>query len=505
MKKRNTEEKSTVDFSKLIPIIKKIILALISGVFGFALNWIFGDRLIEGIITLVIVGLLCLAGWIVTCIYESKTNILTILQKDLKNGKNQEAVKLGCAVSRAMFLSGKNKERCLISERVIEALENIRKSNTTNIELNDKSEDVVLLKAKITIDDFGWSYYLCDNFKNKTSAENKVKEGIKDCLRYFISNSGEDKRNQVFGIIFKGLRHLCSMNIENFEVISSEELRNNTDLLNEYKIQIKNLGGFLGWLINDCNMYESGQSNILINYLINIFPEINLIQENFIDQFQQWAIKQMKTAKFALGTYNFRTKFYLVLAKICDIEGKDTEIKNNYLNEAKRLSLLMTVGYSPSDQDLTWISSTFSFGNEISTLINERSCFKCKDSERFVKGYVLLGTVAMAFGNISFMEEAKNAFEKAVEESKSVNRIDTYQRAQRKIISINERIFMYYFMGKLKSSEELLKDINIIIKRMDEIQRETKDFLGCPDKKMTNSCKERKKKYKKIIRQLKEN
>ena len=59
----------------------------------------------------------------------------------------------------------------------------------------------------------------------------KKLEGIKDCLRYFISNSGEDKRNQVFGIIFKGLRHLCSMNIENFEVISSKELRSNADLL----------------------------------------------------------------------------------------------------------------------------------------------------------------------------------------------------------------------------------------------------------------------------------
>ncbi len=504
MKKTDSGEKETFDFSKLITIVKKVILALISGIFGFALNWIFGDKLIEGIITLVVVGVLCLVGWILTCIFESKTNILTILQKDLKNEKYQEVVKLGCAVSRAMFLAEKNKERCLISEKVIEALDKIQKSNTVNIELSDRSEDVVLLKAKITIDDFGWSYYLCNNFKNKTSAENKIKEGIKDCLRYFISNSGEDKRNQVFGIIFKGLRHLCSMNIENFEVISSKELRSNADLLKEYQIPIKNLGGFLGWLIGDCNMYEEGETENLKNYLVDLFPEISLIREDFIEQFQEWATKQMKTAKFALGTYNFRTKFYLSLARICDIEDKVSNIKNNHLNDAKRLALLMTVGYSTSDQDLTWISSTFSFGNEISTLISERNYFKCKDSERFVKGYVLLGTVAMAFGNISFMKEARKAFEKAVEESKSVNRMDTYKRAQRKIISINERIFMYDFTGKLKSNEELLKDLNTIINRMNEIQLEAKTFLGYPDRKMTNSCKERKKKYKKIRRQLKE-
>ena len=505
MKKRIIRERQMFDVNSLIPIIRKVIVAFLSALFGFAINWVFDGKTTEGIVMLTILGILCVSVWIATCIFESKTNILAILQKDLKNGRYQEVVKLGCAVSRAMFLAGKNRERCLISDKVILALEEIERENITTIDVNEKPEEVILLKSKITIDDYGWSLYLCDTFKNRLSAENKIKEGIKDCLRYTVANADEDKKNKAYGILFKGIRHLFAMCIENFEATPVMEFQKNTGMLPKYKNEIINIGGFLGWLLEDNTMYSNISTEHNKKYIIDLFPEIGLTKDAFIVQFQLWAKDEMKKTKFALSTYNFRVKYFLAMAKICELENLDKSIKEVYLNNAKRLALLMTVGYSPSESDLNWIENTFTFGKEIFSLIKDGGYVKSKDSERFVKGYVLLGTVAAAFEDQAFLDEAKKAFKKAVEESKRVNRIDTYLRAQRKIISTNEKIFLYKYNKQIIPCSDMRDELENLQKEMVKILSETKQFLGYPDKKMVESCKNRKKKYKKIMQLLKEN
>lgn len=505
-KDKKSKSQSQIDRESVIQVLRKVILALVSGIFGFALNWVFSEKIVEGLVTLCIVGVFCLSGWILTYVFESKTNILVILQKDIKSKKYQEAVKLGCAVSRALFLSSKNRERCLISERIITALNELQKENIVSVNVNDKLEDVLLLKAKIMIDDYGWSHYLCDTIKNRNGAEIKIKEGIKDCLRYSVSNSDNDRLDRVFAILFKGIRHLYAMRIENFEDMSAEELKNNSnELLIKYKSEILEAGCFLGWLLNDSVMINAADEETCKYFLLDLFPEIRTIQYDFVNKFKDWASASMQKAKFAIGTYGFRTKHCLAMARICELEKNNIERKSEYLDNAKRLALLMTVGYSTSDADLIWIRDTFTFGAEIISLLVDRSSFRDNDSERFVKGYVLLGTVAAAFDDLNYLCEANTAFSKAVEESKKVNRVDTYLRSQRKIISTNEKIFLINYHGHLKSNSELIDDLLRIQKEMKRIQSETKKFIGYSDRKMSESCKSRSISYKKILKKLKEN
>lgn len=516
MRKRKEQKTSKIDINSAIPIIRKIVLALLSGASGFAINWLFSDKFVEGLITLAVIGVFSLAGWLLTCVLESRMNVLHILNKDIKTGRYQEAVKLGYAVSRAWFLAGKNNERCQISKKVIEALDKLSRAKITTININDNDEDVSLLKAKITIDDYGWSYYLLDKAKNRDSAESIVKSGIVDCFRYVNPLIGKDKNDQekekfdkVCKTIFKGIRHLYAMRIEDletlFETLPIQAVKSHAKL-NVYTKNLISLGRFLGWLLNDEIMMNGATEEDCKVIIHDLFPEINQIGD-FVAEFKNWVDKEMnntKSAKFSIATYSPRTKYFLSMVRLCDISAEGLQPKQTYLDSATELALRMAVGYCTNTDDLKWITETFSFGKQAKDLFEDDNNLRNNDSERFVKSYVLLGTVAAASNNVSYFKEAKRAFEKAVEESEKVNRVDTYLRSQRKIISTNEKIFMYYYLSKSKSAQELQQDLIDVQTEMKKILAETQKFLGKSDPKMTDSCKVRAKKYNKIFKRLKE-
>lgn len=476
---------------KFIEILKTIVVSLLTGMLGFAIGWIFDGRVVLSLVVFSVMAVFALVAWIFTIIYEKSVSILEILNDDIKHERYQEAVKLGYSVSRALFLSGKNQERYRISEKVCQALDKLE----GNVIVNEKSESVGFLKSKLLIDDCGWSLYLLNRVGNRKAAESRIKEGINQCLRLSVA---PQEAKKTYPVVFKGIRHLFGMSIENFDEISKFTLQNNKNLLSEYIGSIYNYGGILGYLLGDSRMADIDNKE---NYY-SIFSDISANAKNanaYFDGLKKWCEERTDDKEFLLSTYNFRTKYFLGLLKassLSDEASNDTK----YLKYAKELSIKMTLGYAATQADYEWMTHTISFSSEIEKY--DGDAFVKPDADRFVKGYVLVGTVAMISNDLQSLEDAKTSFIKAIAQSKKVNRVDTYLSAQRKLISVNERIFKLKYTMNYFDEYDQDDALEQLLNTMETILKESRSYLGYSDPKMEESCKERRKEYKKMIKSL---
>lgn len=488
MKKRYKEV--LIDKEHLIDITKNIVVNLVSGMLGFAIGWIFDGRVILSLIVFSVLAFFATVAWIVSTAYEKRVSILELLNEEIKKGHYQGAVKLGYSVSRALFLSGKNKERYLISEKVYQALNELDDS----LIINDKKESVALVKAKLLIDECGWSLYLLNGFNNRYAAENRIKDGINQCLRISATSSEAEK---TYPVVFKALRHLFGMCVNNFEELQKNTLANNNDLVEKYMYDIHKYGDLLGFLLSDRRMSNiDGYSDYY-----TVFCGITMNAKNskeYFDSLIEWVKIKSLDKSFLLSTYNFRTKYFLSLIKSEKLKDNSTNIEN-YLSYAKELSIKMTLGYASNESELDWlVRSTISFANEVGKFKDDYS-FISPDPDRFVKSYLLLGKVAMISNDLQSLEDARTAFNKAIVQSKAVNRTQTYLSAQRKLISVNERIFILKDNLGAFDSFDRQNELQTLLDKMESIQNECKQYLGRSDEKMKESCRERKRRYKKMM------
>jgi len=488
-----THKKETKNIDNVINIVKTTAGVITSAALGFAIGWLFEGKELLALVLFFVIGLFVLIAWIFTVVYEKRVSILEILNNDIKTGKYQEAVKLGYSVSRALFLAGRNYDRYKISEKVCEALEKIEGT----ISLNGVEENVHFLKAKMLIDDCGWSLYLVDRFSYRKKAEQKIKEGINECLR--LKNIGINDE-KIFSTVFKGLRHLFGMCIENFDQTEKHILQSNSSLVHEYIIDINKYGGLLGFLLNDKTMFDEKEEEDFFE----TFNKITLEATNskiFFYELRNWCDKSLKDKKFLLTTYNFKSKFYFGLYEANNILNSDVAKQNNYLDLAQETAVLMTLGYSKSPNDYAWLKETYLYVDELEKY-KDYACIQ-QDGERVVKGFVLLGKVAMRYNNLQAFKDAETAFIHAINASRLVNRIDTYISAQRCVVSLNERRYRLKCSLELIKGEEQIEELEKLCTIMDSIQKETKSYLGFLDERLNESCLLRKKKYKEEIKKIK--
>lgn len=490
LKKR--KKASFVKKDKFISTLKSIVVSVVTGMLGFAIGWFFDGRVALSIIVFSIMAVFALVAWIFTTVYEKSVSILEMLNDDIKHEKYQEAVKLGYSVSRALFLSGKNQERYRITEKVCQALDKL----DGEIIVNDKSEKVSFLKAKLLIDDCGWSLYLLNRFGNRKSAESRIKEGINQCLRLSATFLDEEK---TFSVVFKGIRHLFGMSIENFDETPKSILQNNEELLEDYIDSINNYGGLLGFLLDDERMFDKNNQS----HYYDIFSTISMGAKNakeYFTKLKEWCKERIQEDEFLLSTYNFRTKYFLGQIKYNQINNITLD-EYGCLDYAKELAIKMTLGYASNPSEYDWLRHTISFAEVIEN--NKKSAFVKPDSDRFVKGYVLVGTVAMVSNDLQSLEDARTSFSKAIVQSKKVNRTDTYLSAQRKLISANERIYKLKVALNCFDEIDNQESLQQLLESMETILKECKAYLGYSDPKMEESCKERRREYKRLMKELK--
>ncbi len=489
----NRVKTSIINKDKIFATIKTIVLSLVTGMLGFAIGWIFDGRVVLSIIVFSILAFFTLVAWVFTVIYEKSVSILSILNADIKHERYQEAVRLGYSVSRALYLSGKNKERYRISEKVCLALSYL----DGTIMIDNKQVNVALLKSKLLIDECGWSLYIINQFENRKAAENRIKEGINQCLNQCATY---DDEVLTYPIVFKGLRHLFGMVIHNFDETSIQTLQNNSFMLNQYIDLIKYYGGIYGFLLDESFMADLNNSELYSD----VFNSISMGAKNsrlYFMNLKKWCYDHKKHD----NSYNFSD--YSPVIRYCLGIVKANRILNineqneMYLDYAKELAIKMTLGFASNPSDYDWLCHSISFVD----CINRNIKYACKspDSDRFVKGYVLVGTIAMYSNDLQSLEDARTAFLKAIIYSKRVNRVDTYISAQRKLISVNERIFRTKCDMDLFDKMDAQTNLDDLTDSMEQILKESKQFLGCSDRKMEESCKERRKEYRRIREKLK--
>ena len=494
--KRNMKKIKNRD--NYIEAIKTITISLITGAAGFAIGWLFEGKYDLSIITVAMIIIVVIILQIFSIVYERRVSILHILNEDVKKGKFVEAVKLGYSVSRALFLAGRYDERYKISEKICECLEKIPDKQ---IKINDRIENVALLKAKIEMDDLGWSLYLMNPVQYRESAESKVREALEECVG--IVNVDEKK---VYTIIFKGLRHLLGMQLDYFDD-EAITLIKNEETLKERENELRKYGELLGYLIGDEKMSSASKVSTYLDFFKTLTVSEKRDEEVFWG-IKNWINSMPKDDRFFQDTFNFRSKYFLCLSKIyalkLNLTPKDqvgtSQNNNECLKIAMEYAMQMTLGYALSNDNYDWLKNMRSFG----TIVTKFETHACKypDDERYVKGYVLLGTIAMQYNELQSLRDARTAFRHGVMASTAINRSDTYLRSQRKLISVEERILLAKLSRNLLDKDTALEELKRLNDKMNKVLDDTKAHIGYPDLKMVKSCKKRKKKYKNIKKQI---
>lgn len=497
----NQKRSNEKELEKLAIITRTIVIAIATGLIGFLGGWIFEGRIVLSLIVFGFLFLGCIIAWISSYVFSKRINVLSIMDEDIKKGNYENAVKFGISVSRALHLSGRNWERFKISEKVCEALKGM--PSEKEITIGDKVEKVSFLRAKMLIDDCGWSLYSISPFNYKNRAVNKIMGGIQLCVRMEHSTEVRDK---VYETTFKGLRHLFGMVIENFDREEKDKLANRQELLEQYIKDSQAYGELLGYLLGDTRMYDEREKTKyqeLFNY-VSFSSDPN---GGFLENLKKWAQKKLiDDKKFRQSTFYFRAKYFYSIFKANKMKDalrneSRAEVLEACWNNAKEMALKLALGYAKDDNDLHCLYGTF-YCEDIEKYKDVK--FASPDNERFVKAYLLLGKIAMVSENPSKFLDAKELFIKTTELSRG-KRLVTYISAQKNIIAVNERllnnVLNYSEIDNQTKREEVFK----VLKEMEDIQIQCSQVApeGFLDSEMKKSCKRRKKRYKKLISEYK--
>ncbi|MCH5151548.1 MAG: hypothetical protein J1F65_02680 [Clostridiales bacterium] len=481
--------------------IKSAIASIVTGAVGLAVGWIFSNQFVLGLIITGIITVATVICWLVIAFYDRKFSILRMLQDDIKANRNYEVIKMGLGMSRPLFLAGRNFERVKIGEIVIEAIDNEIVNNGRTVAKN-------LLKAQFLIDDCGWSNFLLGGEKGIPIAEDNIKKGLLECNLITIDNNNE---KDVLKLVLKGLRHLLGMQIHAFSDKKVDELLKNVALFRQYEDNIHRYADLMGFLYNDPTLCYDGMKDF--DYYHDLFCEIinDPDDRTMFQRLRNWMVSIVDSkdeSKSVLAqSHDFRSRYFIEKSKIANIHFRmgDTDeeeykkLRDDYLQKARHEAIKMMLVYARSAEDISLLRSQTEFVEPIESFEADYLA-KAPDEERFVKGYILLGTSLMETNTHINLAIAEHLFEQGAAACEDVDRTDTYVRTQRKIISVRDR--RYKFLVNRANSVKM-KDIKLILDGMKEIEKATTKRLGHPDVKMKKSCKERRKFYRREMRRLK--
>ena len=174
--------------------VKITLSGLLSILIGQALSKIFEKEwvffLAFGIVFIVFI--------VVTLIFEHVAvnfNISKIIEKDLKDKKYKSVIRLAYPLSRPLWIAGKYDLRIKLGRQVLTALNSLTEDTLL---LDDKKVSVEELKARILIDDLGWTIFRTNMYSEECIAN--IEEGI------IIA-----EEEQLYPIAVKGHRHLIGI------------------------------------------------------------------------------------------------------------------------------------------------------------------------------------------------------------------------------------------------------------------------------------------------------
>lgn len=183
-------------------VIKLIVSGVLSVLLGQALamllnkEWVF--FLVFGIVFLIFLAFMLIVERL-----EVNFNISKIIAKDLKEKKFKSVVRLAYPLSRPLWVAGKYDLRIKMGRQVLLALNSLTEDT---IFIDDKKISVDELKAKVLIDDLGWTIF-------RTNPDSK------ECIENINRGIDIAKKEQSFSLAIKGHRHLIGI----YDKLSDEE------------------------------------------------------------------------------------------------------------------------------------------------------------------------------------------------------------------------------------------------------------------------------------------
>lgn len=194
--------------------------------------------------TSLIIFLILYAGY---CIYlvsqDSKVSILSIMQKGLKDGRYEDVIKFGSAMSPTLFTSNKNFDRVTLGRLLLDACKKLSQTEHSArddimISTGGTTKPVKQIKIELLLDDLGWSLYLADSDNN--DATSNIQEGIKNARleiqRIVNGQPGAPeevaKKIEVYmKLILRGYRHLTGIYYTKSQTL---ELAKNYERITQY-------------------------------------------------------------------------------------------------------------------------------------------------------------------------------------------------------------------------------------------------------------------------------
>ena len=194
-----------------------VIETIVSAFVGALIAFVFGANYVAVIIAFAVLMAFLIAVSLVIVVLENQVSMLSIMSRSIDDGRYEDAIKFGMAISPILFSTDKNSKRVKVGEKTNEACDRLREQKySANIRINGQTLDEI--QARVLIDDLGWSLHLCND---DNRAEHNIIQGINFSRRAAsqLINEGEqvEKLKSYMSVILKGYRHLTGIYYSNAE------------------------------------------------------------------------------------------------------------------------------------------------------------------------------------------------------------------------------------------------------------------------------------------------
>lgn len=190
---------------------------------GAITAFMFERKIVWALCALGVFFILFLVYCIVLVVQQNKISVLSIMSQGLQDGRYEDVIKFGSAMSPTLFSSNKNFDRVKLGYLLYEACKKLSETEHSArdeiiISTGGTQKTVKQIKVELLLDDLGWSLYLTDH--NSSEATSNIQEAIKIArleikrLKSKYKSSPDKVIKQIetyMGLIMRGYRHLTGI------------------------------------------------------------------------------------------------------------------------------------------------------------------------------------------------------------------------------------------------------------------------------------------------------
>lgn len=346
-----------------------------------------------------IIFLILYAGY---CIYivsqDSKVSVLSIMLKGLKDGRYEDVIKFGSAMSPTLFTSNKNFDRVTLGRLLLDACKKLSQTEHSArddimISTGGTTKPVKQIKIELLLDDLGWSLYLAD--PNNNDATSNIQEGIKNArleIQRIVNGQsgmtkGVAKKIEVYmRLILRGYRHLTGIYYTKSQTL---ELAKNYERITQYILS----GGKVLTYGGACSARLSEYCGANLGGMICKKADMyTCIRNN---------IRQVYFSEDAQVEEKISLNQYIEIGKLKISERDLIQDKNNFLliSKSTRLDMLREQSYAWSRNSVKLLQKSILYGwnrkskyekrevNEIPFVSDEERNSKLIEARAFARLY----------------------------------------------------------------------------------------------------------------------